>query len=133
MQIFAYFLLHRPRLLLIDEPDSHLHPDAQERLVREIARAAVDHDCQVIMTTHSPNLVRAVPDQAKVIWMQGGRVVGNQETARKRMGWGILDKSLVLVTEDEKIEMLSLLLSQWPDLARQVAIWPLAGCGNFPK
>lgn len=31
-QIFAYLLHFKPKLLLIDEPDSHLHPGTQERL-----------------------------------------------------------------------------------------------------
>lgn len=133
IQIFAYIALYQPRLLLIDEPDSHLHPDAQERLVREIARAAHDHDCQVIMTTHSPNVIRALPDHANVIWMQNGQVAPDSDQARQRMGWGILDKSLVLLTEDSNTDMLRLLLSQWPVLARQIAIWPLHGCGNLPR
>ena len=133
IQIFAYILLYRPRLLLIDEPDSHLHPDAQQRLVTEIANAAKKHDCQVIMTTHSPSVVRAMPEGANMIWMQNGKVQKDAEAARLRMGWGILDKNLVLLTEDKNIDQLRLFLSQWPDLDRQVAIWPLNGSGNLPK
>ncbi len=133
IQIFAYIILYRPRLLLIDEPDSHLHPGAQERLVREIAKAARDHDCQVIMTTHSPNVMRALPDGANIIWMKDGEVQENAPQAGLQMGWGILDKKLVLLTEDGDTDMLRLLLSQWPDLERQVAIWSLYGTGNLPN
>ena len=35
IQIFAYLVYFRPALLLVDEPDAHLHPTAQERLVKE--------------------------------------------------------------------------------------------------
>lgn len=133
IQIFAYIVLFNPRLLLIDEPDSHLHPDAQGRLVREIAQAAHDHGCQVIMTTHSPSVVRALPDGTRVIWMRDGKAVGKEADARKQMGWGLLDKELVLLTEDKETDMLRALLSQWPDLERRIAIWPLEGSGNLPK
>jgi AAA15 family ATPase/GTPase len=33
IQIFCYVLLFKPGVLLIDEPDIHLHPDVQEKLV----------------------------------------------------------------------------------------------------
>ena len=36
IQIFAYLIYFRPVLLLVDEPDAHLHPSAQERLVRAL-------------------------------------------------------------------------------------------------
>ncbi len=32
IQIFAYLILFEPKIMLIDEPDAHLHPDKQERL-----------------------------------------------------------------------------------------------------
>lgn len=42
IQIFSYLILFRPSALLIDEPDAHLHPDRQEKLIRAIEEAAVD-------------------------------------------------------------------------------------------
>jgi ABC-type lipoprotein export system ATPase subunit len=59
VQIFAYLILFRPKLLLIDEPDAHLHPDKQERLIEALERAAHEFDAQIILTTHSPHVVRA--------------------------------------------------------------------------
>src|SRR3546814_19605474 len=40
VQIFAYLILFRPKLLLIDEPDAHLHPDKQERIIEALKYAA---------------------------------------------------------------------------------------------
>ena len=40
IQIFAYLILFRPKLLLVDEPDAHLHPDKQERLIEALEQAA---------------------------------------------------------------------------------------------
>jgi predicted ATPase len=121
IQIFAYLVYFRPVLLLVDEPDSHLHPATQERLVRVLALAAKEFGTQVILTTHSPSVVRALPPEARVVWMKDGKVQDNGDTAgRQLMGWGLLDKRILLLTEDSKTFLLRALLSQWPDLDRVV-------------
>ena len=54
-------------LLLIEEPEAHLHPQRQLRLM-EFLRSAADEDAngvnrsvQVILSTHSPNLASKIP------------------------------------------------------------------------
>lgn len=133
IQIFAYLIYFKPRLLLVDEPDSHLHPDVQERLVSVLMEAATTNDCQVILSTHSPSVVRALPAEATLVWMKGGkREDKDTHLIRQTMGWGLLDKSVLLVTEDKKTAMLKAILSQWPDLERKTAIWPLRGNTSLP-
>jgi predicted ATPase len=51
IQIFAYIVLFRPRIVLIDEPDAHLHPDKQERLIEALERAAAEFETQIVLTT----------------------------------------------------------------------------------
>ena len=132
IQIFSYLVYFRPTVLLVDEPDSHLHPTAQERLVRVLAEAAKQFDTQVLLTTHSPSVVRALPQDARVVWMKNGEVQPDGDVSgRQMMGWGLLDKRILLLTEDTKIGMLRSLLSQWPDLERVVALWPLHGSGKL--
>ncbi len=132
IQIFAYLVYFRPVLLLVDEPDAHLHPTAQERLVTALGKAANHFGTQVILTTHSPSVVRALPNGARVVWMKDGAVQPDGDTSgRQLMGWGLLDKRILLLTEDTKINMLRSLLSQWPDLERVVALWPLHGSGKL--
>lgn len=132
IQIFAYLIYFRPVLLLVDEPDAHLHPATQEKLINVLAEAAAELDSQVILTTHSPSVVRALPPDARVVWMRDGKVQPDSGTSgRQMMGWGLLDKRILLLTEDSKISYLRLLLSQWPDLERAVAIWPLHGSGKL--
>jgi len=133
IQIFAYLVYFRPVLLLVDEPDAHLHPTAQERLVAVLAEAARRFNTQVIMTTHSPSVVRALPPAARVIWMKDGKVQPKGDTeARNLMGWGLLDRRVLLMTEDSGAGMLRALLAQWPDLERVTAIWPFHGSGKLP-
>lgn len=51
-------------LVLLDEPEVSLHPGAQERLLAFLAKIALKNKIQVIFSTHSPHLIKALPDQA---------------------------------------------------------------------
>lgn len=133
VQIFSYLVYFRPALLLVDEPDSHLHPAAQEKLISTLAEAAQVYGTQVILATHSPSVVRALPAETNVIWMKEGSVQEDGDTvARNLMGWGLLDKRILLMTEDTGSSMLQSILAQWPDLERATAIWPFHGTGKLP-
>jgi ABC-type cobalamin/Fe3+-siderophores transport system ATPase subunit len=134
IQIFAYLVYFRPVVLLVDEPDSHLHPTAQERLVTTLAAAASHFGTQVILSTHSPSIIRALPPEAKVIWLKNGQVQPDGDTSGRRlMGWGLLDRRGLLMTEDNVAGMLQAILAQWPDLDRQIAVWPFDGSSRLPS
>ena len=51
-------------LVLLDEPEVSLHPGAQERLLAFLAKTALKNKMQVIFSTHSPHLIKALPDHA---------------------------------------------------------------------
>ncbi len=134
IQIFAYLVYFRPVVLLVDEPDSHLHPTAQERLVTVLADTARRFHTQVVVSTHSPSVIRALPPDARVIWMKEGKVQERGDTeGRRLMGWGLLDRRVLLMTEDKDAGMLQSLLAQWPDFVRQVAVWPFDGSSKLPS
>ncbi len=51
-----------PRLLLLDEPDAHLHPSMAKQFLQVIKEYFVGkHGIRVIMTTHSPSTVLFLP------------------------------------------------------------------------
>lgn len=134
IQIFAYLIHFEPHIMLIDEPDAHLHPDKQERLIEALESAASEYGTQVILTTHSPHVVRAASASAKLVWMKSGTVESeNDEVIRRLLGWGGLDKAALFFVEDEDDKPLRAILRQWPDLARQIAICRCFGIENLPK
>ena len=51
-------------LVLLDEPEVSLHPGAQERLLAFLAKTALKNKMQVVFSTHSPHLIKALPDHA---------------------------------------------------------------------
>ena len=64
-------------LVLIDEVETSLHPRAQRRLIRDLARISRHRDLQVILTTHSPYVLEELPPEARICLLQGteGRTV----------------------------------------------------------
>src|ERR1700735_206740 len=59
-------------LILIDEIESSLHPRAQRRLMRDLAVAARDRECQIIVSTHSPYVLEELPLSARIYILEAG-------------------------------------------------------------
>lgn len=134
IQIFSYLVLFRPRLTLIEEPESHLHPNVQSRLIRTLEWAAKEFETQIILTTHSPHIVRESSFKTEVVWMQDGRVKScDNDTVRDVMGWDGLDKPVFLFIEDKKHEPITNILKQWPEVSQKVCVVPCEGHGNLPR
>lgn len=72
LQIFSYITLFEPTILLLDEPDAHLHPNNQVALARALVQASQATETQIICSTHSRNLVEALTDEAQFIWLRDG-------------------------------------------------------------
>jgi hypothetical protein len=54
------------RLLLIDEPDVHLHPDLQARLIRFLERLSKEKNFKIVIATHSTALVGSIQEKDEV-------------------------------------------------------------------
>ena len=52
-------------MLIIEEPEAHMEPLRQLRLVNEIVRAALKRDVSLVLTTHSDFVVHAVLDMVR--------------------------------------------------------------------
>lgn len=64
----------KDNLLILDEPDVHLHPDLQARLVEFIARTVDEGDTRVLVATHSTAMLGGLSSRsdATVAFMRAG-------------------------------------------------------------
>ncbi|QDB82794.1 ATP-dependent nuclease [Acinetobacter pittii] len=59
------------RLLLIEEPEAHLHPQLQVRLLNHLEKVATENNVQVIVTTHSTVMASSI-NLNKIIHLSKG-------------------------------------------------------------
>jgi ABC-type cobalamin/Fe3+-siderophores transport system ATPase subunit len=132
IQIFCYVLLFEPGVLLIDEPDIHLHPHVQERLVGVLAEVATERGMRILLTTHSPFIVRGAPAGTNVCWVKDGKIESqNRNLVELALGWGAFAKKIIILSEDSSTTLLRKIVSQWPDVDRSVAFFPGKGYASL--
>ena len=151
VQIMAYMNLYAPALLLLDEPDSHIHPDKQRLLLAVVQDWAADNGTRVLIATHSRHLLDTMEGVAAFHWMQAGKKRDEQDYDRLKvlMELGALDRSdrlragdvdAVVLTEDaaaadthpkkNRSALRTLLRASGLDLGR-VQVWSYDGCTNL--
>lgn len=139
VQILAYAAKYRPKLLLLDEPDSHIHPDRQRQLVRLLAELAEQQDFQVLIATHSRHLLDELTKGAKFHWMSDGTRVDEEYIDRVRVltDLGALDSGdllkagavdAVVLTEDADQDYLCVLLDSSGMDNNRTQVWSYSGC-----
>lgn len=136
-QIFAYVLLFEPALLLVDEPDSHIHPSRQKNLGLALERVSKEFHCKVIISTHSRHLVTSASESVKVVWMKDGRIVpaSERELVAILMDLGALDQldptaKIIIYTEDGDPRILKKALNSLPSWKDSVEIVSYYGLNN---
>lgn len=78
IQILGYASFYQPVLLLLDEPDAHLHPDNQVKLVEALDLLSKEENLQILLATHSRHLLQAVTSVIDVasFHLKAGALVG---------------------------------------------------------
>jgi energy-coupling factor transporter ATP-binding protein EcfA2 len=89
-----------PELLLLDEPDIHLHPAMIDKFIDIINTVFIDNGCKVIITTHSPVIVSKVDGdsiyQIEKIGSKHKIVKQNQKGAVFILSDGVMNLDTVL-------------------------------------
>ena len=141
-QVLAYINLFKPRLLLLDEPDSHMHPNNQTAICRLLIRLARERDFQVLIATHSRHVFSALRDDVKILWLRAGAIEADvpAETTRLLLEIGALDSldylgrpdlTCVLLTEDTHTANLKALLEASGFDLTQTLFAPYNGCSKI--
>ncbi|QBK04648.1 ATPase [Hylemonella gracilis] len=136
IQIFAYVNLFAPRLLLLDEPDSHLHPNNQKLLAGALANIA-ERGTKIVLCSHSKHIIAALADAARFVWLRDGRqevetdkyeVQALVEIGALNAGERLGNPTHIFLTEDASHDILELLLEASGYDLEQCEIMSYSGC-----
>lgn len=138
IQILAYLHLFSPRIIILDEPDSHLHPNNQRLLCSLLKTISEERDVQVIITTHSRHVLDAMYNDARLLWVQEGevRVVAPEDQVDLLMELGALDIKeklrsgrfeYVVLTEDKNSNFFDILMRNSGFDSENTALLPYNG------
>ena len=141
-QILSYIHKFSPSLIVLDEPDSHLHPNNQRLLCALLRRIAEDRSTQIILTTHSRHVVDAVGYNSGFLWVRDGKVdsVGRDQEIGVLLDIGALDVKeragdpntrAVVLTEDELVPRMTCLLAASGFNLDKTAVMPYYGVTNI--
>jgi AAA15 family ATPase/GTPase len=90
-----------PKLLLLDEPDAHLHPSMSQQFLNVVKNVLVDkYNVRVIMTTHSPSTVILAPEES--IYEMSKEEPRIRKSPSKNHSVSLLTAGLVYVGEGTK-------------------------------
>lgn len=142
IQILAYYYLYKPKLLILDEPDSHLHPNNQRILAILLKELHQETGCQLIISTHSRHFFDALKDDATIHWINNCSLVENSEDLERSilLEIGALDKGdqlrngeipCILLTEDADVSYINLIAEASGFLPGEYQVWSYNGCSNI--
>lgn len=86
-----------PKLLLLDEPDAHLHPSMVQQFINVVKKVLVDeYKVQVFMSTHSPSTVALAPEESLFVMNQADPKIEkiNKDKAIKILTAGVPSLSI---------------------------------------
>ena len=111
IQIFAYIEYFNPKIILLDEPDSHIHPTKQKLLSNELVKRTENRpELKIVFSTHSRYILESLENKANVVHFQNGVAIPDVSGSNILLDIGAADadylfskKELkyIIVTEDK--------------------------------
>ncbi len=132
-------------LVIIDEPEIHLHYQFQHVYLRVIEELNNEQNCQYILVTHSESLINSnTIDKVKRFTLHNNhseikapKIEQDQKTLIKildntRSTYAFFSKKIVLVEGDTDRYFFKAVLDElYPDYSQEVAIIDIGGKGNY--
>lgn len=118
--VLALERLGKYDLLLLDEPETSLHPGAQKKLIEHLLGIVKEKLVQVIISSHSPTFVRLLPLEALVVFDETVDGVAPRPGPTKASAFerlGAIDKNKInILTEDKLLKALTsrAIQANWP-------------------
>jgi AAA15 family ATPase/GTPase len=142
VQLLSYYYLYKPQLLIIDEPDSHLHPNNQRLIALLLKQLHEETGCQMLISTHSRHFFEAIKESAEIRWINNSSLIKDSDDSERSilMEIGALDKGdqlrngevpCVLLTEDEDTKYIKIIAESSGFRPGKYDIWSYNGCSNI--
>jgi ABC-type cobalamin/Fe3+-siderophores transport system ATPase subunit len=148
IQMLTYLYLVKPSILLIDEPDAHLHSKLQAQLGQLFRKVAEDLGAQVFLSTHSLDLIDTFSTNDVLVVNSSKKVVApigaNSDLVSTLVDANVVDVSALsrllssrqlVVIEDEDQTILKAIDkaagSQLFSSKSNAYVLPAKGVGNF--
>lgn len=149
IQILSYISYFTPSILILDEPDTHLHPKNQKLLFEVLKKYSDKEGTQILIATHSKHIMDSAQNAkaTSVFWISRGETAQelkpgyNTEviSVLQEIGEATLaelkksDLKYIIFTEDENVDKtkyLKTILEASGVNERSVAIVPYYGCSK---
>jgi predicted ATPase len=144
IQLVAYATMYDPGLLLLDEPDAHLHPSNQRILAATLLKIAEQGNARIILATHSRHIFDALTrsSMTRIVWLKQGVKQERKESEDLSilLDLGALDSyelltkdrcRVVVLTEDTKTDRLRTILDANGFVPDEYTIQPFHGISNM--
>lgn len=103
IQIFAYIEYFNPKIILLDEPDSHIHPTKQRLLANELAKRTENNpDLKIVFSTHSRYILESLESRANVVHFQNGKAFQDVKESKILIDIGAADADFLFSKKDLK-------------------------------
>ncbi|MDB5267113.1 MAG: hypothetical protein JWP58_153 [Hymenobacter sp.] len=103
IQVFAYIEYFNPSLVLLDEPDAHIHPTKQKLLAQELIRRTDENPkLKVVFSTHSRYILEGLDGKAKVFHFHDGEVIPDVKGSKILLDIGAADADYLFSKKDLK-------------------------------
>jgi predicted ATPase len=115
-------------LFVIEEPETSLHEHAQYELTKYFIDVAIRKKHQIILTTHSRSVLKALPRESrKLLYRDGAKIkVSNRTSTAEATGLlslGLTQDKMILVEDDKAKTLLTeLIRKNKPDLLQGIKI-----------
>lgn len=78
-------------LVLFDEPETHLHPNAVANLLVVLSEILRAYDSYCVVATHSPLVIQELPSQRVLVFQRAGNVTTSEPIATESFGESITE------------------------------------------
>lgn len=149
LQILSYVFCFTPQMMILDEPDTHLHPNNQRKLINVLNELSQEEDMQILLSTHSRHMIDESSGIATFFCMQDGKLdkkfsdTDDTDYAKMLFDLGAFDRNdlmknpnirWVICTEDARVErdrMLKCILEASGFDLSSCVVLPYNGCSKI--